>query len=488
MQIALSLDSWLLSGSVLGLAALFVSAFVTRRFSIPGALLFLGLGMVVGDDGLGLVSLNDATFVRDAGVIALLFILLEGGLTTKPTDLKRAALPGLLLSTLGVLITASITAFGVWLLLDVDVLTAALIGAVVGSTDAAAIFSMMRHMALPRRSAALLRVESGSNDPLAAVITIGLVTTVTASVGVGDWVSFALIQMLGGTAIGGLVGVFASLALRRLNLGVEGFYPLAVAGFAALAYALAAQIGASGFVAVYVVGLIVGAYVPRRRRVILDFHEASANAAEIGLFLLLGLLVLPSRLPAVALSAILVALMLTLIGRPAAVWVCTLKQGYEWRERTIISLGGLKGAVPIVLATFPLTAGVADAQLIFDIVFFVTLMSLLLQGTAIMPVVRMLGLASTEPAWSPVAQAVPLYGIEIDLIELHVTPDMPIVGQTLATLGIPEGSLITAIVRNNQVIIPSGETIPKVHDVLLITTKRTDDALDRCTAWARQEA
>lgn len=487
MQIALGLDSLLLAGSVLGLAALFVSAFVTRRFSIPGALLFLGLGMAVGVDGLNLVSLSDATFVRDAGVIALLFILLEGGLTTKPTDLNRAALPGLLLATVGVMVTASITAVGVWLLLDVDVLTAALIGAVVGSTDAAAVFSMMRHMALPRRTAALLRVESGSNDPLAAVITIGLVTTVTGSVGVSDWVTFALIQMLGGTAIGAAVGVFAALALRRLTLGVEGFYPLAVVGFAGLAYALAAQVGASGFVAVYIVGLIVGAYVPRRRRVILDFHEATANAAEIGLFLLLGLLVLPSRLPAVAFSAILVALILTLIGRPAAVWLCTLKQGYEWRERTIISLGGLKGAVPIVLATFPLTAGVADAQLIFDIVFFVTLVSLLLQGATLMPVVRLLGLVSTEPAWSPVAEAVPLYGIEIDLIELHVTGDMPIVGQSLASLGIPEGSLITAIVRNNQVIIPGGETVPQIHDVLLITTKRTDDALDRCTAWARQE-
>jgi potassium/hydrogen antiporter len=487
MQITLSLDSLLLSGSVLGLAAIFVSAVIARRFSIPGALLFLGLGMIVGDDGLGLISLSDATFVRDAGVIALLFILLEGGLTTKPTDLKRAALPGLLLATVGVLVTAAITAAGVWWLLDVDWLTAALIGAVVGSTDAAAVFSMMRHSALPRRTAALLRVESGSNDPLAAVITIGLVTTVTAGAGVTDWVSFAAIQMFGGIAAGVAVGALAAFALRRLTLGVEGFYPLAVIGFAGFAYAVAAQFGASGFVAVYIVGLMVGAYVPRRRRVILDFHEASANAAEIGLFLLLGLLVLPSRLPAVAFSAILVALILTLVARPAAVWLCTLGQGYGWPERTVISLGGLKGAVPIVLATFPLTAQVADAQLIFDIVFFVTLVSLLLQGSALMPVVRALGLANTEPAWSPVAEAVPLYGIEIDLIELHVTRDMPIVGKPLAELGIPDGSLITAIVRNNQVIIPSGDTVPAVADVLLITTRRTDDALARCTAWARQE-
>ena len=487
MQITLGLDSLLLIGSVLGLAALFISAFMTRRFSIPGALLFLGLGMLVGDDGIGLISVSDPSIVRDAGVIALLFILLEGGLTTKPTDLKLAALPGLLLATVGVLITATITGLGVWWLLDVDVLTAALIGAVVGSTDAAAVFSMMRHSALPRRTAALLRVESGSNDPLAAVITIGLVTTVVAGATVTDWVTFALIQMLGGTAVGAVIGAAAALSLRKLNLGVEGFYPLAVAGFAGLAYATAAQFGASGFVAVYIVGLIVGAHVPRRRRSILDFHEASANAAEIGLFLLLGLLVFPSRLPAVAFSAILVALILTLLARPAAVWLCTVGQGYKWRERSVISLGGLKGAVPIVLATFPLTAGVDGAELIFDIVFFVTLVSLLLQGTALMPVVRLVGLATNEPAWSPAAEAVPLYGIEIDLIELHVTPDMPIVGRPLAELGIPEGSLITAIVRDNQVIIPRGDTVPQALDVLLITTKRRERALDECTAWARQE-
>lgn len=487
MQMPMGIDSILLVGAVLGLGALFVSAFITRRFSVPGALLFLGLGMLAGDDGLGLVSFGDVSLVRDAGVIALLFILLEGGLTTKPTDLKLAALPGLLLATVGVVITAVVTALGVWLLLDVSLLTAMLFGAVVSSTDAAAVFSMMRHSALPRRTAALLRVESGSNDPLAAVITIGLVTTIVSGAGVTDWVSFALIQMFGGIAAGVTVGALAAFALRRVTLGVAGFYPLVVTGFAALSYAVATRFGASGFVAVYIVGLIVGAYVPRHRRAIRDFHEATANAAEIGLFLLLGLLVFPSRLPAVALSAILIALLLTLVARPIAVWLCTLRQGLNWRERTIISIGGLKGAVPIVLATFPLTAGVVGAQLIFDIVFFVTLVSLLLQGAALMPVVRLLGLEDKQPAWSPVADAVPLYGIEIDLIELHVTPDMPIVGKPLATLGMPEGSLITAIVRNNQVIIPRGDTVPEPADVLLITTARADRALDRCTAWARQE-
>jgi cell volume regulation protein A len=487
MQVALPIDMMLLVAAGLALLAIFVSALITRRFQVPGAILFLTIGMVVGDDGLNLISLADAELVRTIGVVALLFILLEGGLTTKPTDLRLAAVPGILLATLGVVLTATVTTFGVWLLLDVDLITAAIIGAVISSTDAAAVFSMMRTAALPRRTAALLRVESGSNDPIAVVLTVGLITTFERGASAGEWAWFALLQMVGGTAIGALVGALGVLALRRLRLTIEGFYPLAVAAFGILAYGIAVQIGASGFVAVYVAGLILGALLPRHRRVILDFHEAIGNASEIGLFLILGLLVFPSRLPAVALSALLVALILMFVARPLAVWVCTIGQRFSWRERTVVTVGGLKGAVPIVLATFPLTAGVPGADIIFDVVFFVVLVSLLVQGLALMPTVRALRFVTTGPAWAPVAETIPLYGIEIDLIELHVTADMPIVGRPLFELRMPAGSIVTAIVRDDEVVIPKGDTAPQVDDVLLITTKRGGDAMRSCTEWARGE-
>ncbi len=487
MQVALPIDMMLLVAAGLALLAIFVSALITRRFQVPGAILFLTIGMVVGDDGLNLISLADAELVRTIGVVALLFILLEGGLTTKPTDLRLAAVPGILLATLGVVLTATVTTFGVWLLLDVDLITAAIIGAVISSTDAAAVFSMMRTAALPRRTAALLRVEPGSNDPIAVVLTVGLITTFERGASAGEWVWFALLQMVGGTAIGALVGALGVLALRRLRLTIEGFYPLAVASFGILAYGIAVQIGASGFVAVYVAGLILGALLPRHRRVILDFHEAIGNASEIGLFLVLGLLVFPSRLPAVALSALLVALILMFVARPLAVWICTIGQRFSWRERTVVTVGGLKGAVPIVLATFPLTAGVPGADVIFDVVFFVVLVSLLVQGLALMPTVRALRFVTTGPAWAPVAETIPLYGIEIDLIELHVTADMPIVGRPLSELRMPAGSIVTAIVRHDEVVIPQGDTAPQVDDVLLITTKRGGDAMRSCTEWARGE-
>ncbi len=403
MQVALGVDSLLLAGAVLALSAVFASALVTRRsrrFRVPGALLFLALGMLFGDDGFKLISLDDAELVQNVGVFALLFILLEGGLTTKPTDLKLAAVPGILLATLGVALTAGVTSVGVWLLLDVDLVTAGLIGAVVGSTDAAAVFSMMRTTPLPRRTAALLRVESGSNDPIAVMLTVGLIATYDQAATAGQWIGFALLQLLGGGIVGAAVGLLAVLLLCRMPLAIEGLYPVTIAAFGALAYGIAVTFGASGFVAVYLTGVLVGALLPRQRRAILGFHEALANAAEIGLFLLLGLLVFPSRLPPVALSGLLVAVVLTSVARPVAVWVCTLGQGYRWPERTVLSVGGLKGAVPIVLATFPLTAGVDGADLIFDVVFFVVLVSVLFQGIALLPTVRRLGLETSLPAWA----------------------------------------------------------------------------------------
>lgn len=195
----------------------------------------------------------------------------------------------------------------------------------------------------------------------------------------------------------------------------------------------------------------------------------------------------PSRLPAVALSGFLVALILMFVARPLAVWICTIGQRFSWRERTVVTVGGLKGAVPIVLATFPLTAGVPGADIIFDVVFFVVLVSLLVQGLALMPTVRALRFVTTGPAWAPVAETIPLYGIEIDLIELHVTADMYIVGRPLSELRMPAGSIVTAIVRHDEVVIPQGDTAPKVDDVLLITTKRGSDAMRSCTQWARGE-
>jgi potassium/hydrogen antiporter len=490
VELSLGVDAALLAGAVLLLAATLSSSLLSvfgGRLRVPGALLFLALGMIAGSDGLDLVTFDDPGLVQNVGVVALLFILFEGGLTTKPTDLRLAALPGTLLATVGVLITAAITAAGVWLLLGVDPVTAGLIGAVVASTDAAAVFSMMRTTPLPRRVSALLRLESGANDPIAVMLTIGLIATYAGGASPTEWATFALVQLVGGGIAGVAVGMLGVVTLRRVVLGVEGLYPIVAAAFGGMAYGLAAQFGASGFVAVYVTGLLIGALVPRHRRAIRGFHEALANAAEIGLFLLLGLLVFPSQLAGVAVAALLVALVLTLVARPVAVVLCTLGQGFGWRERALVSWAGLRGAVPIVLATFPFTAGVADGEAIFDVVFFVVLVSVLVQGLSLLPLVRWLGLDVEQPAWSPVAEALPLEGIDIDLVEVFVTEGLGLAGKRLRDAPLPPATLVAAVVRGHRVLIPQGDTRVLAGDVLLLTAQRQGDSIAQLTRWARGE-
>lgn len=493
MAAGLEIDATVLLASSLLVAAVLTAALAAKtgsRFRIPGALLFLGLGMLVGDDGLALVEVgkDEADLVRNIGAGALLLILFEGGLTTKPTDLRFAAIPGGLLASVGVVITAAITGVGAWLLLDLDPLTAALIGAVIASTDAAAVFSVMRTTPLSRRVAALLRLESGANDPVAIMLTIGLITTITAGdVGAADWVSFAAMQLLGGGVVGLAIGYLGAKLLVHVELGIEGLYPIVALGVGGIAYGAAALIGASGFFAVYLAGLVIGGLVPRHRRSIRTFHEAAANAAEVGLFLLLGLLVFPSQLPLVAGPALLVALVLTLLARPVAVWACTLGSRFSWRERTIVSWGGLRGAVPIVLATFPLTAGIPEAALIFDIVFFVVLVSVLVQGATLLPVIRGLDLADEPAAWAPVAEALPIDGANVDLVEVFITEELPICGRMLKELAPLGSSLVAAVVRNEAIIIPTGTTRLQAGDVLLLTTQREGPVVDRISAWARGE-
>ncbi len=492
MQLELGVDVVVLAVAVLLFGAVLTAAAAAKpgsNFRVPGALLFLGIGMLVGDDGLGLITVDDAVLVRDLGVVALLLILFEGGLTTKPTDLRLAALPGVLLATVGVVITAGVTGLGVWLLLDVEPITAALLGAVVASTDAAAVFSMMRTTPLPRKVSAVLRIESGANDPIAVMLTVGFLATLEGgAVGPGDWAVFALVQLLGGLAVGGAVGGAGAWLLRRVELGVEGLYPVLALAIGGVAYGLAAQIGASGFVAIYLAGLLIGGLVPRHRRSVLGFHEAMANAAEVGLFLLLGLLVFPSRLPAVAVPALAVAGVLILVARPAAVALCSIGSRMPLREQAVVSWAGLRGAVPIVLATFPFTAGIAGGELIFDVVFFVVLVSVLVQGTTLLPLVSRLGVETAQPAWAPVAAALPLDRIDVDLVELFVTDDLAIAGKELREVPELERALVAAIVRGPRVLIPKGDTQLLAGDVLLLTSQRESDVVARVTAWARGEA
>jgi potassium/hydrogen antiporter len=486
VEASLAIDLPVLVVSVLLVIAV-LTASLSQRLQAPSALLFLGLGMLVGSDGLGLVPLDDQQLVQNIGVVALVVILFEGGLTTKPTDLRRASLPGGLLATVGVLVTAGVTAAGVYVLLDVELLTALLLAAVVASTDAAAVFSTLRTINLPPRLAALLKLESGANDPVAVALTIGLLEYWRMRPAVEELVVFAIAQVGVGLAVGAVVGLTGAWVLRRVRLPAEGLYPVAALAIAGMAYGFAVPLRGSGFLAVYICGLFVGALVRRRRRGIRDFHEGLANASEIGLFLVLGLLVNPADLPEVWIPGLVTAVILTFLARPVATMLCLLPARLPWREQTIVGWAGLRGAVPIVLATFPVTVGYPGAQLIFDIVFFVVLLSTLVQGVTVGPMVSLLKVRADRPSWAPVAEALPIDGVDADIVEVVVTRDLPIVDQRLVHVPLGPGMLLASIVRDDRIRIPRGNTRIQQGDLLLVVVEDPELSAERVTAWARGE-
>lgn len=460
---------------------------LSDRLRLPAALLSLGVGMLFGSDGLGWVDIADYELVRNLSVIALIVILFEGGLTTKPSFLRESGAPGFTLSTVGVVLTAGVTAIGVELVFRLGWQTSLLVGAVVASTDAAVVFDLVRRAPLPRRVAGILEVESGANDPVAIVLTIGLLSGLEGvESGVTDWLWFGSWQLVGGILVGLGVGVLARWLLS-VRMRSEGLYPIVAGGMAGVAYGTSALLSASGFLAVYIVGLVIGATVPRHRRVIRSFHTSLANGADIGLFLLLGLLVFPSQLPAIAGQGLAVAAILMFAARPLAVVVSMLPFRLPWRVNVILSWAGLRGAVPIVLATFPATAGIAGGQTIFNVVFFVVLTSTLIQGTTTVPLVRRLGLEAEAPAWQSIAEALPVDAVDIDLVEIKVTPELAITGQTLATHPLRAGMLVIAVLREGETVIPTGDTMILSEDILVLSIDgRTVDFTD-VTAWARGE-
>ncbi|MFD2026900.1 potassium/proton antiporter [Promicromonospora aerolata] len=488
MTVQLPADGWILGSGLLLIAAILAAGFA-NRIRMPGLLLFLALGMIIADDGLALITLDDPRIAQIGGSIALLLILFEGGLTTKPGDIRRAAAPGIVLATVAVGITAALVGVGTYLLLDVDLLTALLIGAVVASTDAAAVFAMLRRAPLPRKLASLLEVESGANDPIAIMLTIGLIATWQGTPTTGEWITFAILQLGGGIVVGALIGLAGSWLLTRVSLGPAGVYPVLALGIAGLSYGGAALLGASGFLAVYITGLLVGARAPLHRRGIRSFHEGLSNTAEVGLFLMLGMLVFPSELPAVVVPGLAITVILVLVARPVAVTACLVWFGYSWREIVFISWVGLRGAVPIVLATFPFVAGYPDGALIFNVVFFVVLVSATVQGVSISTAARWLGLSRESEAstLSPVATDVPLSDVNTELIEVRATRGLYIVGKRLDDLDPPHG-LVTTIVRGSRVLIPTPRTTIREGDLIILAMPRRTDTSRLVTAWAKGES
>ncbi len=482
---SLPIDAGLLAVAGL-LAAGVLAAGLGHRFAIPGALVFLGLGMAIGTDGLGWVDLQDAASVQSISVVALVVILFDGGLSTSPRRLRLGAGPGLAMATVGVAVTAGVTAVGTMALFDVPSRVAWLVGAIVASTDAAAVFAMLRRTPIPERLSSLLQIESGANDPIAVLLTVGLLAAWDAPPTAGEWLTFGAQQLLGGVAAGAAIGWLGSWLLRRVELGTAGLYPILSLAVAGVAYGAATTVGASGFLAVYLCGIVVAAEAPRRRAGNRSVLGALSSGAEVGLFLLLGLLVNPSELVEVAGTALGVTAVLVLVARPLATALCLPWFDFKARDIAVVSWLGLRGAVPIVLATLALSAQIAEADLIFDIVFFVVLTSALVQGATGPGLIRRIGLVVPEGPGRSLIDALPLENSEVDVVEVEVGRDSPLVGRSVRNAPPPQDVVLAAIVRGERVSVPTGASVFRVGDRLVAVTTDRRAGLARIQRWVHE--
>lgn len=396
-------DEWLLVAAVLLLLSILAWK-ISGRLGIPALLLFLGIGMLAGSDGLGGIYFDNASLAQSVGVIALAFILFAGGLDTEWKVVRPALGGAIALSTAGVLLTALVVAGFAVLLFNVSFLEGLLLGAIISATDAAAVFSVLgaRNLNLSKKLMPLLELESGSNDPMAVFLTIGITNLLADPHESVFSVLLLFVQQMGiGAALGLLLGLGAIYIIGRLHLEEAALYPVLTVALVLLTYGLTATLGGSGFLAVYLVGILLGNSTVQRVNRLSGFHDSLAWLTQIAMFLILGLLVFPSELPAVFVSGLLITGVVIFIARPVSVLITLLPVKMSIQEKLFVSWVGLRGAVPIVLATFPLLAGVSNASLLFNLVFFVVFVSVLLQGTTVPFVAKWLGVIVTPETVAP---------------------------------------------------------------------------------------
>ncbi len=476
-------------GLLLAVSVVFSRA--SQRAGVPIALLFLLIGIVAGSEGLGGIAFEDYRFAFRLGAIALALILFDGGLSTPVGAVRKVWAPAGLLATLGVVLVSGLVA-AAGRLLGLDWREALLIGAVVSSTDAAAVFAVLRGsgLHLKRRVGLTLEVESGANDPMAVILT----TTLTQNLLHPEHLSLLAItgeialHLVVGGVVGLGIGYGGRLLLARLHLTSGGLYPALTLAVAFLAFGMATLALGSGFLAVYVAGLVLGNGPLPFRAGLLRVHDALAWLGQIGMFLILGLLVSPTRLLEVAVIGLALSLVLAIVIRPAVVAVLLLPFRYPAREQLFIGWTGLRGAVPIVLATFPVLAGAPGAGRIFDLVFFIVVASAVVPGATIAWAARRLGLHAPEP---PAPQAVlavesrmPLRG---ELLSFYIDEAVAVAGVALEELEFPEGAAVALIVRGDALIPAKGTTVLEPGDHAYVIAQREDLPLIRLM-FGRAEA
>jgi cell volume regulation protein A len=473
-------ENILLLGSVL----LFVSIIASKtsfKLGVPTLILFLVVGMLAGSDGPGGIYFNDPETAKLLGVVALTFILFSGGLETKWESVKPVIRNGIALSTVGVVITAVIVAaFSSWLM-NFSALESMLLGAIVSSTDAAAVFSILRskNVGLKGHIRPLLELESGSNDPMAYFLTLSLIFLIQhpESSGISLLPRFFLGMAIGVIA-GYLAGKFMVWLLNHIKLDIEGLYPVLVMSLVFFVFSFSDAIGGNGFLSVYISAIILGNNNFIHKKSLLRFYDGMAWLMQIVMFLALGLLVFPSQFAPILDEGILIALFLILIARPVAVLISlSFAKDLNWRKKLFISWVGLRGAAPIVFATYPLIAGVSHANLIFNLVFFISASSVLLQGTTLPIMAKLLRVSVSEKLKRKFPLDLELKdNSKSELIELDVPDDSISVGKEIVQLHLPKNSMIVLIYRNGKYVTPAGSTVIESGDHLLIIVDDRESA------------
>jgi potassium/hydrogen antiporter len=440
---------------------------LSSRLGLPSLLVYLAIGVALGPVGLG-VEFTDADLTRTLGLCALVVIIAEGGLTARWTELRPVLSPALVLSTLGVAVSVAVVAVGAHLLLGLDWRLAWLYGAVLSSTDAAAVFATLRRLRIRPRLAALIEAESGINDAPVVLLVVALSVPSEEKL---TWWQHGLLagyELGAGGLLGAAVGFSGGWLLRRAALPAAGLYPLATVGLTVLAYAVGLAAHASGFLAVYVCGVVLGNAQLPHRRAVLGFADGLAWLAQIGLFVLLGLLVEPGDLGAAVVPALLIGLVLLVLARPLSVLASVSPFRYPLGDQGFISLAGLRGAVPIVLATIPLSAGVPGATALFNVVFVLVVVYTLAQGTSLPRASAWLGVLAPAETTDLEVDAAPLERMRADLLQLDIPPGSKLAGVHIDELRLPEGAAIVLVTRADKAFVPGADTRLRTNDSLLI--------------------
>lgn len=481
-----SAENILLIGSVLFFLSI-VASKTSHRFGVPALLLFLIIGMLFGSDGVG-IQFHNAEEAQFIGMLALSIILFSGGMDTKMADIKPVLGPGIVLSTIGVILTTLFTGIFIYFVTGTSVsviqltfVSSLLLAAVMSSTDSASVFSILRskNLHLKQNLRPLLELESGSNDPMAYMLTIALIQMIqTANISIHETLMLLVIQFSVGAVCGFILGKAVVFIINKINLSNQSLYPILLLTFVFFTFAATDRLHGNGYLAVYIAGLIVGNNKILYKKNIVNFFNGFTWLFQIIMFLTLGLLVNPHELLEETILALSIGIFMIIVARPLTVFLCLLPfRKMTTKARWYISWVGLRGAVPIIFATYPQVAGIEGGDVIFNVVFFITIISLIVQGTTVPAVARLLGLASKETDKREFGLELP-EGVKSKISEIVLTEEILCYGNQLKDIPLPENTLVMLVKRGHEFFIPNGKTDLNLDDRLLIISDNQENLND----------